>query len=208
MAHDWRPPPPPRPAPPPPLPLPLPLPPGRTPSASRDLRGRRFWGTLGSVAVWQLLMIATVMLLGLFGVLAPGVPGTWLVWAAMLWWSLHERTDVAWILLASSTGLLLLTQVVVWQLPPRRFRGVGITRRIVAYAGVGALLGFVLVPVLGAIPGFVGGIYLAERLRLGGHGQARAATRTVMRAAGTSILVELFACLLIVGAWAGAVLWA
>ncbi|MET9929819.1 MULTISPECIES: DUF456 domain-containing protein [unclassified Streptomyces] len=157
------------------------------------------------MGVWQLLMVATVMLLGLFGVLTPGVPGTWLVWAAVLWWALHERTDLAWILLASSTGLLLLTQVVVWQLPARRFRGVGITRRMVTYAGAGALVGFVLVPVVGAVPGFVGGIYLAERLRLGGHGQARAATRAVMRAAGTSVLVELFACLLIVGAWTGAV---
>ncbi|MFJ3901573.1 DUF456 domain-containing protein [Streptomyces sp. NPDC090025] len=159
------------------------------------------------MGVWQLLLIAMVMLLGLFGVLTPGVPGTWLVWAAMLWWALHEQTGLAWILLVSATGLLLLTQVVVWQLPPRRFRGVAITRRMVAYAGGGAFLGFVLVPVVGAIPGFVGGIYLSERLRLGGHGQARAATRQVMRAAGTSVLVELFACLLIVGAWAGAVIW-
>ncbi|MER8234911.1 DUF456 domain-containing protein [Streptomyces sp. NPDC101490] len=157
------------------------------------------------MGVAQFLLIATVMLLGLFGVLVPGVPGTWLVWAAMLWWSLHERTDLAWILLASTTGLLLLTQVVVWQLPPRRFRGTGITRRTAVYAGAGAVLGFVLVPVVGAVPGFVGGIYLSERLRLGGHGQARASTRAVMRAAGTSVLVELFACLLIVGAWVGAV---
>lgn len=159
------------------------------------------------MGVWQQLLIGMVMLLGLFGVLTPGVPGTWLVWAAMLWWSLHERTGLAWILLVSATGLLLLTQAVVWQLPPRRFRGVGITRRMVAYAGVGAFLGFLLIPVLGAIPGFVGGVYLSERLRLGGHGQARAATRTVMRAAGTSVLVELFACLLIVGAWVGAEIW-
>ncbi|MFF0434438.1 DUF456 domain-containing protein [Streptomyces sp. NPDC004327] len=159
------------------------------------------------MGVWQQLLIGMVMLLGLFGVLTPGVPGTWLVWAAMLWWSLHERTGLAWILLVSATGLLLLTQVIVWQLPPRRFRGVGITRRMVAYAGIGAALGFVLIPVLGAIPGFVGGIYLSERLRLGGHGQARAATRQVMRAAGTSVLVELFACLLIVGAWVGAEIW-
>jgi uncharacterized protein YqgC (DUF456 family) len=159
------------------------------------------------MGVWQLLLVAMVMLLGLFGVLAPGVPGPWLIWAAMLWWSLHENTGLAWILLVSSTALLLLTQVVVWQLPQRRLRGVGISQRMVAYAGIGALLGFVLVPVLGAVPGFVGGIYLSERLRLGGHGQAKAATRRVMRAAGTSVLVELFACLLIVGAWVGAVLW-
>ncbi|MEU8542139.1 DUF456 domain-containing protein [Streptomyces sp. NPDC048717] len=155
------------------------------------------------MGVWQLLLIGLVMLLGLFGVLTPGVPGTWLVWAAVLWWSLHEQSGPAWILLVSATGLLLLTQTVVWQLPPRRFRGPGITRRTMGYAGAGALLGFVLIPVLGAVPGFVGGVYLSERLRLGGHGQARAATRTVMRAVGTSVLVELFACLLIVGAWVG-----
>ncbi|MBT2444972.1 DUF456 domain-containing protein [Streptomyces sp. ISL-36] len=158
------------------------------------------------MGVWQLLLVAMVMLLGLFGVLAPGVPGPWLVWAAMLWWSLNEQTGLAWILLVSSTALLLLTQVVVWQLPQRRLRGIGITRRMVTYAGVGAFLGFFLVPVLGAVPGFVGGIYLSERLRLGGHGQARASTRMVMRAAGTSVLVELFSCLLIAGAWVGAVI--
>ncbi|MEU1026043.1 DUF456 family protein, partial [Streptomyces sp. NPDC005904] len=60
---------------------------------------------------------------------------------------------------------------------------------------------------LGAIPGFVGGIYAGERLRLGGHGEAAAATRTAMRLGGTSILTELFACLLIFGAWLGAVFW-
>ncbi|MEU2654742.1 DUF456 domain-containing protein [Streptomyces sp. NPDC007325] len=158
------------------------------------------------MGVWQLLMVAAVMLLGLFGVLTPGVPGSWLVWAAVLWWSLNEQTGLAWILLVSSTALMLLTQVVVWQLPPRRFRNVGLTRRTLGYAGGGALLGFVLLPVVGAVPGFVGGVYLSERLRIGGHGQARAATRALMRAAGTSLLVELFACLLIVGAWVGAVI--
>lgn len=146
------------------------------------------------------------MLLGLFGVLLPGVPGSWLVWAAVAWWSLHEKSALAWWVLVGSTAVLLLTQVVVWQLPARRLRGVGITRRMVAYAGVGALLGFVLLPVIGAVPGYIGGIYLSERLRLGGHGPAMTSTRTVMRAVGGSVLVELFACLLIVGAWMGAAL--
>ncbi|MFG2333367.1 DUF456 domain-containing protein [Streptomyces sp. NPDC048604] len=159
------------------------------------------------MGVWQLLLIAMVMLLGLCGVLVPGLPGPWLVWAAMLWWSLHEQTTLAWILLVSSTALLLVTQVVVWQLPPRRIRGLGITRRMVASAGIGALLGFILIPVIGAIPGFVGGVYLTERQRLGGHGQARASTRRLMRAVGTSVLVELFSCMLIAGAWLGAVIW-
>ncbi|MEV7525336.1 DUF456 domain-containing protein [Streptomyces sp. NPDC091371] len=153
----------------------------------------------------QLLLVGLVLLLGVVGVLVPGVPGTWLVWAGLMWWALHERSALAWSLLVSATALLLVVQVVKWQLPPRRLRGAGVTRRMAVFAGAGALLGFVLVPVLGSVPGFVGGIYLCERLRLGTHGEAWASVRAVMRAVGTSVLVELFACLLVVGAWVGAV---
>lgn len=157
------------------------------------------------MGVWQLLMVVGVMLLGLCGVIVPGVPGPWLVWAAVLWWSLHVQTGPAWFLLVGATAVLLLVQVVVWLLPARRLRGLGVTRRMAAYAGLGAVVGFCLVPVVGAVPGFVAGIYGTERMRLGGHGPAKAATRTVMRAAGTSVLVELMGCLLVVGAWVGVV---
>lgn len=156
----------------------------------------------------QLLLVGLVLLLGVAGVLVPGVPGTWLVWAGVLWWALHERSSAAWTLLVATTALLLVVQVVKWQLPPRRLRGVGVTSRMAAYAGAGAVLGFVLLPVVGAVPGFVGGIYLCERLRLGSDGEARTSVRAVMRAVGTSVLVELFACLLVVGGWVGTILWA
>ncbi|MFJ5020985.1 DUF456 domain-containing protein [Streptomyces goshikiensis] len=154
----------------------------------------------------QLLLVGLVLALGVVGVLVPGVPGTWLVWAGLLWWALHERSSPAWTLLVSATALLLVVQVVKWLLPPRRLRGVGVTTRMAVYAGAGALVGFVVLPVVGAVPGFVGGIYLCERLRLGTSGEARASVRAVMRAAGTSVLVELFACLLVVAGWLGVVL--
>ncbi|MCP3820818.1 DUF456 domain-containing protein [Streptomyces sp. A3M-1-3] len=157
------------------------------------------------MGVAELLLVGLVMLLGLLGVLIPGVPGSWLVWAAFLWWALHVKTGPAWWLLVGATALLLVTQAVTWLLPPRRLRGVGVNRRMAVFAGAGALAGFVLVPVIGAVPGFIGGIYGSERLRLGRHGEAAASTRAVMRAIGTSVLVELFACLLIFGAWIGAV---
>ncbi|MEU9303352.1 DUF456 domain-containing protein [Streptomyces sp. NPDC048269] len=154
----------------------------------------------------QLLLVGLVLLLGVLGVLVPGVPGTWLVWAGLMWWALHVRSAPAWALLVAATALLLVVQVVKWLLPPRRLRGVGVSRRMLVYAGAGAVLGFVLIPVVGAVPGFVGGIYLCERLRLGSHGEAWASVRAVMRAVGTSVLVELVACLMVVGAWLGAVL--
>ncbi|MEU9039996.1 DUF456 domain-containing protein [Streptomyces sp. NPDC048352] len=154
----------------------------------------------------QLLLVGLVLLLGILGVLVPGAPGAWLVWAAVLWWALHERAAGAWAVLVGSTALLLVVQAVKWQLPPRRLRGLGVPRRMAVYAGTGALAGFVLLPVVGAVPGFVGGIYLCERLRLGTHGAAWASARRVMRAVGTSVLVELFACLLVTAAWLATIL--
>ncbi|MFB0627577.1 DUF456 domain-containing protein [Streptomyces sp. AB3(2024)] len=154
----------------------------------------------------QLLLVGLVLLLGVLGVMVPGVPGTWLVWAGVLWWALHERSAPAWTLLVAATALLLVVQVVKWLLPPRRLRGTAASRRMAVYAGAGALLGFVLIPVVGSVPGFVGGIYLCERRRLGTHGEAWSSVRAVMRAVGTSVLVELVACLCVAAAWLGAVL--
>ncbi|MFI9545503.1 DUF456 domain-containing protein [Streptomyces sp. NPDC052016] len=159
------------------------------------------------MGVWELLLVGLVILLGLCGVLVPGVPGSWLVWAAILWWALKDPQPVAWAVLVGATVVLFVSQVVRWALPPRRLLVCDATRRMALYAGTGAFLGFFLVPVLGAIPGFLGGIYLSERLRLGHPGAARASLRATMRAGGSGILVELFTCLLVLGAWLGAVLW-
>ncbi|MDQ8703758.1 DUF456 domain-containing protein [Streptomyces sp. LHD-70] len=159
------------------------------------------------MGAWELLLVGAVLLLGLCGVLIPGVPGSLLVWGGVAWWALLDQSGVAWAVLVGATFLLLLQHAIRWRLPPRRIQGVGITRRMVVCAGLGALVGFVVVPVIGSVPGFIGGVYLTERLRLGSHGGAWWSTRAAMRAIGTSVLVELFACLLSVGAWVGVLIW-
>jgi uncharacterized protein YqgC (DUF456 family) len=159
------------------------------------------------MGAWGLLLVGVVMLLGLSGVLVPGAPGSWLVWAAVLWWALEDPEGLAWAVLVGATCVQLLSQAIRWHMPPRRLVESGATPRMGVYAGVGALLGFFLLPVLGAVPGFLGGMYLCERFRLGGHREAVMSVRLVMRSGGTGVLVELFACLLIAGAWVGAVIW-
>ncbi|MEU9451256.1 DUF456 domain-containing protein [Streptomyces sp. NPDC048277] len=155
----------------------------------------------------ELLLVGLVLVLGLCGVLVPGVPGSWLVWAAVLWWALYDPRPTAWAVLVGATVVLLLSLVVRWALPPRRLRASGATPRMAVYAGTGALLGFVLLPVIGTIPGFMAGVYLHERLRLGRSAEATAALRTTMNAGGSSVLAELFACLLIAAGWLVAVVW-
>jgi hypothetical protein len=155
----------------------------------------------------QVCLIGAVMLLGLIGVPAPGVPGTLLCWAAVLWWATSEHTSLTWGVLAAATGVLAVGQVVVWLMPSRRIRESGVSWQTVMTAGGVAIAGFFVLPVVGAPLGFTGAIYVQERVRLGGgHRTAWAATRRAMRTVGGSVLVELLACLVVAGTWVGAVL--
>ncbi|WP_329311333.1 DUF456 domain-containing protein [Streptomyces sp. NBC_01262] len=154
----------------------------------------------------QVCLVGAVMLLGLLGVLVPGIPGPLVCWAAVLWWAGEEHTPLSWGVLAAATGVLLLNLVLKWLLPARSMRAAGVSWRALFTAGAVAIAGFFLVPVIGAPIGFVGGLYAFERVRLGSHGGAWSSTRTAMRAIGFGMLIELFACLLVAGAWLGAVL--
>lgn len=154
----------------------------------------------------QLCLIGAVMLLGIVCVSAPGVPGTLLCWAAVLWWATPQHTTLTWGVLAGATGLLAVAQVVLWLMPSRRIRDSGVTWRTVMTASGVAIPGFFVLPVVGAPLGFAGTVYVHERVRLGGHRAAWTATRRVMRTVGGSVLVELMACLIVAGAWVGAVI--
>ncbi|MFJ6364663.1 DUF456 domain-containing protein [Streptomyces globisporus] len=159
------------------------------------------------MSVWQLVAVGLVMLLGLAGVLLPGVPGQAIVWAAVLWWALTDMTPAAWGVLIGATGLMLLNQALKPLLPPRRPGESGAPRRTLMIGGVAGIAGFFALPVVGGVLGYVGAIFGAERLRLGSRGAAWTSVRSVMRATGYPVLVELFCCLLVAGAWLGAVLW-
>ncbi|MCQ4083115.1 DUF456 domain-containing protein [Streptomyces sp. RB6PN25] len=151
----------------------------------------------------QLLIVGLVMAAGLLGVLMPGLPGPLVCWAAVLWWASTLHTAFAWYVLFATAAVLVLAQVVVVLMPARRLRDSGISRRTLFLGGISGILGFFVVPVLGGLLGFVGGIYMQERSRLGTHRAARMSTRVAMRAIGASLLVELFACLLVAGTWLG-----
>ncbi|MEU8581383.1 hypothetical protein [Streptomyces abikoensis] len=72
------------------------------------------------MGTWQLLLVGLVMLLGLLGVVTPGVPGPLIVWAGTLWWTMTELSALAWAVLVGGTALLLLDQAVVRLLAPAR----------------------------------------------------------------------------------------
>jgi uncharacterized protein len=155
-----------------------------------------------------LVLVGVAILAGLVGVLLPVVPGLLLCWGAVLVWALVERTAAAWTVLALSSLLLATSQVVKYLVPGRRLRSAGVPWGSVAAGGVLAVVGFFAIPVVGALAGFVGGVYGAERLRLRTHAAAWPSTVKALQAVGLSVLIELVAGLLIATAWLAAVVFA
>jgi uncharacterized protein len=152
------------------------------------------------------VLVGIAILVGLVGVVVPAVPGLLLVWGAVLVWALVERTTAAWAVLAAATVLVAVSQVVKYLVPGRRMRAAGVPTVSLAAGGLLGAVGFFVIPVVGAFLGFVLGVYLAERLRLGNHALARSSTRHALKAVGLSILIELGAGLLVAGAWLATVL--
>jgi uncharacterized protein YqgC (DUF456 family) len=154
------------------------------------------------------LVAAVLIVLGLLGVLVPILPGLVLVWAGIGLWCVQRSDGVGWLVLAGATLVLAIGTVVKYALPGRRLRDAGVPWLTLATGGVLGVAGFFVIPVIGLPIGFVAGVYLAERLRLGGRGPAWPSTRQAVAAVGLSMLIEFGAGLLATAIWLAGVLLA
>lgn len=150
--------------------------------------------------------VGLIMLVGLVGIVVPVLPGLVLVWLGVAVWATERQDTTGWVILALATALALAGSALKYLLPGRRMRAQGVPGRTMVAGGLLGLVGFFVVPVVGLFLGFVLGVYLAERWRLGDHGDAWASTIVALRAAGWSMLIELLTGLLIAGAWGAALI--
>lgn len=142
---------------------------------------------------------------GLVGTITVVLPGIVIVWGSVLLWSLLGDNPYRWWVLAAATVLLVGSTALKYLVPGRRLSEAGVPGWTLVVAGVSAIVGFVVIPVVGFIIGFVLGLLAAEMLRLRDLSVAWPATKAALTAVGISVAVELFAGLLIAGAWVAAV---
>jgi uncharacterized protein len=147
------------------------------------------------------VLVGLAIALGLVGVVVPVLPGSALVWAAILVWALVTGTALGWLVLAVASVSVAAVQVVKYVIPDRRLRAGGVPRRSIVLGGLLGLVGFFVVPVVGLVVGFLAGVYLSERQRLREHHAAWRSTILAAKAAGVSVLVELAGTLLAATAW-------
>jgi uncharacterized protein YqgC (DUF456 family) len=148
------------------------------------------------------LLAGTAIVIGLFGIVLPMVPGLVLCWVGVLCWAvLADGGAVRWVVLGIATVITLTGLVVKWAWPGRNLKRSGVPNSSLLAGGLLGIIGFFVIPVIGLILGFVLGLWAAERLRLGDNRLAWPATRHALKAAGLAILVELAAGLTVAAAW-------
>ena len=146
------------------------------------------------------LLVAVLIAVGIAGIIVPVLPGTILVLGAILVWALEVGTSTGWLVFAVCATLLVGGSVVKYLVPGRRLKASGVPHRTLLVGALLAFVGFFVIPLVGMFVGFVLGVYLAERARVGAAG-AWPSTLGALRAVGVSILIELVAAFLAALTW-------
>lgn len=157
---------------------------------------------LGDTNTLVTVLCGVAIGVGILGVIVPVLPGLLLCWAGVAGWAVFADGGWGkWVVLAVVTVLAGSATVVKYAWPGRNLKRSGVPNRSLLAGGGLALAGFFLVPVVGVVIGFVLGVLLAERARLGDWERAWPSTREALKAAGLAMLVELVAALGIGFTW-------
>lgn len=146
------------------------------------------------------VVIGLVILVGIVGVVVPVLPGSVAVAIAVVVWATEVGGRTAWTVAAVAVALLVVGAVVKYAVPGRRLKQSGVPTSTLLLGGAGAAVGFFVIPVVGLLVGFVAGVYLAERRRVGAA-SAGPATVGALKAIGLGILIELLAATLAAATW-------
>lgn len=144
-----------------------------------------------------------LVLAGLVGIVVPVLPGLLLVLGGVLLWALMEGGTLAWSIFTASALVAVVGYVLQYTLPGRRMRERGVSGSTLALAVLLGIVGFFVVPVIGAVIGFVLGIYVVEVGRTRDRAQAWERTKHALVAVLHSMGIELAAGLVIAALFVG-----
>ena len=150
------------------------------------------------------LLVVAALVVAAVGILIPVLPGTFLALGALLVWAIATGGAIAWGAFGVIALVIAAGQVLKYLLPHKSLTAAGVPGRSILIGGVAAIIGFFLIPVVGLIVGFIGGLYVAEHVRLREWTLAKESTWAAMKATGFSILIELGALMAAAAVWAAA----
>src|SRR6476469_10121915 len=125
------------------------------------------------------IVTGLLMLVGLVGIVVPVLPGLLLVWLATALWAFDHRNRWSWVVFALCGVVYAVGVVTQYLVPGRRRKDAGVKTSTLFLAVVLAIVGFFVIPLVGAPSGFVLGVFVVE---LGRQRDARVAWRSTIKA--------------------------
>lgn len=152
------------------------------------------------------VLIGLVILIGIAGTIVPILPGAFLVAGAVVVWAAMTGGAAAWAYAAGAVVIIVLGQVLKYLIPGKQLKATGVPNWVLVVGGLVGLVGFVVIPVVGLVLGFILGVLLAEAYRLRTFRDAWPTTLQAMKSAGWSVLIEFGSAVLAAAVWvAGAI---
>ena len=151
---------------------------------------------------WLEIAVAVAMAVGLVGLVVPVLPGLALMWAAVGVWALLDGGGAwRWATFGVVTILALVGVVAALTLSGRKATGAGAPWWALVMAVIGAVAGFIMIPLVGIVVGGVAGLWLAELIRLRDPRTAWDTTWEALQGYGLGTVVQMVAGVAIVLVW-------
>jgi uncharacterized protein YqgC (DUF456 family) len=151
-------------------------------------------------------LCAILMVVGMIGIVVPVLPGLLLVLLAVLIWAIATGGTTAWVVFGVAAAVYAVGVVAQFLLPGRRLKSQGVGLRTMVVAVLCAIVGFFVIPVVGAFVGFVVGIFAVEASRSRDREQAWTRTKAALRAIVHSMGIELATAFVIAAVFTAGVL--
>ncbi len=136
-------------------------------------------------------LCALLIVIGMIGIVVPVLPGLLLTILAVLLWAVSTGGTTAWIVFAVAAIVYATGVIAQFLIPGRRLKSQGVGMGTLLAAVLVAIVGFFVIPVIGAVVGFVLGIFAVESTRSRDRQQAWTRTKAALRAIVHSMGIEL-----------------
>lgn len=142
-------------------------------------------------------LCAILLVVGTIGIVVPVIPGLFIVLLAVLFWAFSTGGTTAWIIFGIAAVVWVVGVVAQFLIPGKKLKAQGIGLGTLTLAVVAAIIGFFVIPVIGAFVGFVLAIYLVEMTRSRDSSAAWTRTKLALRAILHSMGIELITAFVI-----------
>jgi len=148
--------------------------------------------TPNTLDIFVTIIAGVAIAAGLVGTILPAFPGIIVAWVAIAIFGFAVGfTPFGIGAMLVITLLTIVNYVIMVRIPSQEAEARGASRWSTVLGGIGALVGFFIVPVIGFIIGGVVGVYASEYYRTKETGQAWHATKGVLIGFGKSTAVQL-----------------